>query len=211
MTVPGSNIALLRRQMGLSQRQLARAAEVDVGTLSRLENGKGGYSPESIDRIAKVLSVSKGTLFAEPGVVEAAALGMREVPMLTPAELLRWPALKDEDFAERDRFLHASLTIVSSHAFALVVNDEANLPVFEVGDRLLFDAARTPKLGNFVVAQSPAGVLSIGRFRPAESPSAADPAFDVVPETRLYPVVSSIQTTGLKLRGVLAEQRRAYA
>ena len=210
MPVPGSNIALLRRQMGLSQRQLAKAAGVDVSTLSKLESGKGGYSTESIERIAKTLSVSKGVLFAEPGVVEAAALGMREVPVLTAAELMKWPATKGEDFSERSRFLHASLKTVSQHSFALVVENEANIPILQPGDQLLFDAAKQPEMGRFVVAQAKSGAVYIGRFRRCEPENPNDPSFEVVPEARIYPIAESKKIEGLNLRGVLAEQRHRF-
>ena len=200
---------MLRRQMGLSQRQLGLAANVDLSTLSRLESGKGGYSAESIDRIAKVLSVSKGVLFAEPGVVEAAALGMREVPVLSDAELLQWPKLREENLAERHRFLHASLKTVSRHSFALVVADEANAPLIQPGDQLLFDADRQPRFGSFVVAQGATEAVYIGRFRAVESEK-SDPQFELVPEVRLYPVLSSRTNKTLRLRGVLAEHRRNY-
>ncbi len=50
---------------GMSLRELATAAEFEYHNLSRLENGRIGYSSDSICRIARALDVTIADLFAQ--------------------------------------------------------------------------------------------------------------------------------------------------
>jgi transcriptional regulator with XRE-family HTH domain len=183
---------------------------MDVGNLSRLESGKMGYSKETIERIAKVLHVSVGVLFAEPGIVEAAALRMRAVPRLTPDQLLVWRTEEEIDLGDEQVFLHAALGAISSHSFALTVRDGANAPLIVPGDVLIFDAAKHPGPGSFVAAQAPDSTVYIGKFRGDAKPS-RDLKFEVVPCDHFYPVVAAGNPEGLRLRGTLAERRTIFA
>ena len=207
MSVPGSNIRILRRQLGLSLRSLATATEIDPGNLSRLEQGQSGYSKEAIEKIAKVLHVSVGVLFAEPGMVQAAALRMREVPLLPPELLSSWRGHGSVTREEDDANLHTSLTRVSLHSFALRVTDAANLPVLGPGDELIFDPSRQPVFGSVVAAQDEPGKLYIGRLRWSAS-STED--FEVVPYDLFFPVADSRVLQKLIIRGTLVESRRYH-
>lgn len=208
MSIPGSNIAMLRRQLGISQRSLSKQASVDLSTLSKLESGKGGYSPDGIERIAKVLNVSIGILFAEPGIVEAAALGMREVPILSPEQLHAWNGFGEAVYRDKQEFLHVALSVVSHNAFALVVTDDANTPEFCRGDELIFDAGRQPSEGVYVAAQGTEPSVFIGRLRFLPSRKTDSQSFVVIPTNYGYPLVESTQVIGLRLRGVLAQFRK---
>jgi transcriptional regulator with XRE-family HTH domain len=48
-----------REQAGLTIAELAAAAEVDRGNLSRIERGRTNASLESAERLAKVLGISE--------------------------------------------------------------------------------------------------------------------------------------------------------
>jgi transcriptional regulator with XRE-family HTH domain len=63
--VVGARIRTLRKERGLTLRQLSSAAKVDFHNLSKLENGHVGYSPESIRRIADALQVPVSEIFME--------------------------------------------------------------------------------------------------------------------------------------------------
>ena len=58
----GSQIATTRRERGLSQEDLAGAAELDRSYLSEIENGRKNPSVLSLVRIAKALGVRPGEL-----------------------------------------------------------------------------------------------------------------------------------------------------
>jgi transcriptional regulator with XRE-family HTH domain len=59
----GQNIALLRKEKGLSQSQLAYDAEIDISTLSRLERGNLNVTLDVLIKIALILEISVADLF----------------------------------------------------------------------------------------------------------------------------------------------------
>jgi len=62
MKVNGEAIRAIRQAKGRTVRDLAAAADMDLGYLSRIENGLKGASPDMISRIAKALEVSEGAI-----------------------------------------------------------------------------------------------------------------------------------------------------
>src|SRR5688572_4342929 len=55
----GPLLTRLRNDRGLAQKQVARLAEIDGSTLSRLESGDRGVSREVLDRICDVLELDR--------------------------------------------------------------------------------------------------------------------------------------------------------
>lgn len=208
MHVPGYNIRILRQQMGLSLRALASAADIDVAALSRLEAGTSDGRRSTIEKIAKALAVSWEVLYSPPHMVEAAALRMRNVPLLLPEQIDKWLDGTLE-MPEDQVYLHADLRKTSRLAFALTIADEANSPMFVPGDDLLFDPRRQPKPGNTVVCQRVERGLYIGRFRPLPAREGVL-SFEVVPVDPMRFPIGSSQHDGLKLLGTLIESRRYF-
>ncbi len=68
--VVGARIRAIRKERSLTLRQLASAAKVDFHNLSKLENGRVGYSPESIRRIADALQVTVSEIFMETSLAK---------------------------------------------------------------------------------------------------------------------------------------------
>jgi len=192
----------------MSLRTVADAAQIDPATLSRIENGKTQLTDDLAQKIAKVLHVSAGIFFSDPGLLETAMLRMRKAPLLTEEQLLVWRGPDEFEEAPEQEYLHVSIDHASRYVFALSAGDDANAPEIRPGDILLFDANRPPQFGDFVVAQRRSGKAIIGRCRPDQNAGTAG-LFDVVPESRLYAEVGSKQQS-LTLRGVLFEQRRRF-
>ncbi len=63
--VPVPQLAILRKQAGLSQRTLAKRAGLGVQTISRLEHGANARY-DTIERLAHVLQVSPARLIRSP-------------------------------------------------------------------------------------------------------------------------------------------------
>ena len=59
----GKRIRELRKSCGMTQAELAEAAELEVETISRLEQGTRGVTLDSIDRIARALGVGLREFF----------------------------------------------------------------------------------------------------------------------------------------------------
>lgn len=70
-----NRIAAWRKFRGMTQEALAEAAGIEsAGTVSDLENGKVGYSDESLHNMAKALRVTPGKLLdVDPPVAETKA------------------------------------------------------------------------------------------------------------------------------------------
>lgn len=70
INITGSNIRKLRREAGLSQRQLSEKMELLAvytcrGSLSRIENGQRAVTDIELSAIAKVLGVSVNDFFEQ--------------------------------------------------------------------------------------------------------------------------------------------------
>src|ERR687893_2036804 len=90
----GRLLTRLRNDRGLAQKQVARLAEIDNSTLSRLESGDRGVSREVLDRICDVLELDRH----------------ERLDLLTAAGFLNQDAarfLADDDLAQLARLLHA--------------------------------------------------------------------------------------------------------
>ncbi len=59
----GSRIRELRKERGISLEELAKKSGVAVGSLSRIENGKGGGTFRTLEKVAEALRVSMAELY----------------------------------------------------------------------------------------------------------------------------------------------------
>ena len=90
----GRLLTRLRNERGLAQKQVARLAEIDGSTLSRLESGDRGVSREVLDRICDVLELDRH----------------EQLEVLTAAGFMNQDAaqlLADDDVSRLARLLHA--------------------------------------------------------------------------------------------------------
>src|SRR5918994_6391681 len=90
----GRLLIRLRNERGLAQKQVARLADIDGSTLSRLESGDRGVTREVLDRICDVLQLDRH----------------ERLEVLTAAGFLNQDAaqiLADDDLAQLARLLHA--------------------------------------------------------------------------------------------------------
>ena len=63
--IVGANIRRVRQERGLTQEELALAAETDLRYLGSIERGKGNPSVAMLGRLAAVLGVHPRDLFDE--------------------------------------------------------------------------------------------------------------------------------------------------
>lgn len=86
-----SQVRRLRKDRGLSQAQLAELAGVEQGTISKIEVGSRRGDPETLERIAKALSVSVEEL-GEPAPRDALPADSRPTMAAVPG----WSEVLDE-------------------------------------------------------------------------------------------------------------------
>ena len=83
----GRLLVRLRTERGLAQNQVARLADIDNSTLSRLESGERGVSREVLDRICAVLKLDRPEQLDV--LVAAGFLTMDAAQILADADLSR--------------------------------------------------------------------------------------------------------------------------
>jgi hypothetical protein len=88
--------------------------------------------------------------------------------------------------------------------------DDSCEPIFRPGDDLVFDPAKKPRMGSFVLARVNEGSVAVGQLRLMGGEPDGSQAFAVVPPARVYAALSSREIPGLKLLGTLVESRRYY-
>lgn len=108
-----------RSERGIAQKEVARQADIDGSTLSRLENGGRGVSREVLDRIAAALelgTLDRLSLHVAAGFLDAETARMLADPDLTElAAIITGPQTSPRDAAR----LRLFVTLALEHAAAL--------------------------------------------------------------------------------------------
>jgi transcriptional regulator with XRE-family HTH domain len=87
----GRLLVQLRTDRGLAQKQVAKLAEIDSSTLSRLESGDRGVSRDVLDRICVVLRLDRREQFDV--LVAAGFLTLEAAQLLADEDLSRLAGL----------------------------------------------------------------------------------------------------------------------
>jgi len=115
----GPLLIQFRSERGLAQKEVARQAEIDGSTLSRLENGGRGVSREVLDRIAGALrldTMDRLSLHVAAGFLDADTARLLADPDLTElAAIITAPETTPRDAAR----LRLFVTLALEHAAAL--------------------------------------------------------------------------------------------
>ena len=115
----GRLLIRLRTERGLAQNQVARLADIDNSTLSRLESGDRGVSREVLDRICAVLKLDRreqlDVLVAAGFLTDEAAQVLADADLSRLARLLLDPTLPGPHAALLRRYVELAL----AHARAL--------------------------------------------------------------------------------------------
>ena len=117
----GLLLTRLRTERGLAQKQVARLAEIDGSTLSRLESGDRGVSKEVLDRICGVLQLDRveelSVLVAAGFLTEDAARFLLDEQLSQLAQLLTNPATAPDDVARLRQFLTLALAFAEARGY----------------------------------------------------------------------------------------------
>ena len=115
----GPLLIQFRSERGLAQKEVARQAEIDGSTLSRLENGGRGVSRDVLDRIAAALkldTMDRLSLHVAAGFLDPETARLLADPDLTElAAILTGPETTPRDAAR----LRLFVTLALEHAAAL--------------------------------------------------------------------------------------------
>jgi transcriptional regulator with XRE-family HTH domain len=117
--VLGRLLARLRGERGIAQKQVAQMADIDGSTLSRLESGERGVSRETLDRICRVLDLTR--LEQLDVLVAAGFLTEEAARLLADDDLARFARILTSDSLDPSAAatLRQYVTLALSHASAL--------------------------------------------------------------------------------------------
>lgn len=122
-----------RLSRNLTLQQAAALINVDYTSISRIERGIQNANTDMLLRMANAYGVSLGELFAGvSGEPPAAAVSLREVGVTSAGEV----ALDD---SQRHGFTLSDYSLAGSNAAAVVVGDDAMVPILHPGDVVAID------------------------------------------------------------------------
>ena len=193
----GRNIRLRRKQLKMTQEQLALEANYDAGNLSRIENGKQSFPLQRLDDFAKALKCNSIDLIFD-GTENFLRQRFRHLPCLTDEQLIsskydkenvnHWIAVSDE---------------LSENAFAYCIKDERMSPEFKVGNIVVVDTI-SPVAGNIILAENN-GTILLSKFRSRHTGN-GELKFELQPLNNDYETLYSWECP-IKLLGVVVEYR----
>lgn len=146
----GGRVRSLRRQRGLTLKELGRLAGLSHPFLSQVERGLARPSVGSVERIAEALGVPVAHLWAAPGPREerllrrdADATGLRELLASAPA-VHEWSGGSRHWPAERSEHVGDVLVYVARGALDLDL--DGTVHELEEGDAVVFDGTTPHRL-----------------------------------------------------------------
>lgn len=205
------NLTRVMQTMG-SWAELARRINKRPSQISDMVRGKKSFG----DRVARDIELKLGL----PRLaLDDPSAELQVVPVLrttTPRRIPMWK-LTDTHALLEGRTSPSDATESISvgddcppSAFGIRLNNDSMEPKFAAGDELIFDCARRPKAGNYVIAVSEN--ISEAVFRQyvvtAVNESGQD-VYELRPLNSVYPTLSST-TNKLTICGVLIERRERF-
>lgn len=159
----GERIKATRKERGLTQVALAKAAKVQQSTIADLERGRTNKTP-STAQIATALGVdamwlATGKGKKEPGYPETGnispikiAIGGR-VPLISLVAAGNWSETVDNFSTEQaDEWISTTVT-VKQHTYALRVQGDSMEPKFPNGAILIVEPEEEARNGSFVIVR----------------------------------------------------------
>ena len=194
----GKNIRLRRKQLKMTQEQLALEAYYDAGNLSRIENGKQNFPLQKLNDFARALKCKPADL-----VVEEFLPNLHQNFNLIPC--LNDEQLNEQKFNNNEiKEWVAVDNDLSNNAFAYRIKDNRMLPDLKNGSIVIIDATIKPTAGDIVIAECN-GVITISKFR-SRNTGNGEMKFELQPLNNDYETLYSWECK-VKLLGVVVEYR----
>jgi SOS-response transcriptional repressor LexA len=139
--------------------------------------------------------------------VVPAAIGLRRVPVISSVQA---GALRDMEAPYPPGVGYAyeyTDQDLSDWAFALDVEGQSMIPMFQPGDRIIVDPEIAPNPGDFVIARNGSAQATFKKYRPRGIDINGEMIFELVPLNDDYPTLRS-DTERLTVIGVVTEHRK---
>lgn len=194
----GQNIRLRRKQLKMTQEQLALEADYDAGNLSRIENGKQNFPLQKLNDFARALKCKPADLVVEEfspnfhqnfSVIPCLNDKQLNEQKFNNDEIKEWVAVDDD---------------LSINAFAYRIKDNRMLPDLKNGSMVIINTAIKPAAGDIVIAECN-DIVIISKFR-SRNTGNGKMKFELQPLNSDYETLYSWECS-IKLLGVVVEYR----
>lgn len=200
----GDRIRHRRKNLGLTQKQLAEQVKVSHVAISQWEKDETLPRGENLLRLSESLGCAPAYLIDGDGPVfsESGFAGLHQIPLLNQHDVVSW--LKDASTVKCDFLMHNDMAL-SQRSFAVRVGELAMAPAILRDDVVIVDPAVSPLPGDSVLAlQQNVALLRTYRQR---APEGNIMQFELAPVNVDFPLLHSGRD-GIRLAGTLVELRR---
>jgi len=141
----GSRIKSARLSIGLSQVELASAANVSQPTVANWENDSHAPRKNALTRLAKILETTPHWLMSGGENQNGHTLTPRQYlkTSIQHVPIIGWPRadeIGDSDFNNVTAHDYIAISTQAETPFALIANDPAMAAHFPIGSAIIFDA-----------------------------------------------------------------------
>jgi SOS-response transcriptional repressor LexA len=199
-----------RKELGISQAELAKRAGLSQTTISDIERGRNDGSREVVD-LAKALQCSPEHLVHGghvPNIQHGITLdpNRRGYPIISYVQAGAWREIVDSfPRGGADEYILANSSY-GPHTFALRIIGNSMEPEFREGDVVVVDPDVRPDPGNFVVARNDEEAATFKKYRPRGIIDGVE-VFELVPLNPDYAVMRSDQQP-IQIIGTMVEHTR---
>lgn len=206
-------IKLVLNETGLNKTQFASRIKVTPATVAywcsgRTKHLRGDYA----SRISRVFGYA--TFWLSEGQGPKLINNESGFPLVSALDTEKIPLIKIEDVEDKTKWKSESFILtdlkMSSDAFSIEITDTSMSPIFQVGDRVIFDPDLVPKPGDFVIVRVKNEIPVFRKLKVLGFSSDLTPIFEFLPLNNDFPLFQSNQIE-TKILGVMTEHRRYRA
>jgi SOS-response transcriptional repressor LexA len=199
----------LMTERGMKPAQLARAADVDSGLLSRILKGEALQIPETIMKLADALNVHPADLWGgRLSNVAPAELGNRNIPVLSYENAVIFIAGGSLDEAAVKDSVRTNGEY-SNMAFALKIRGESMFPALKEGWTVIVDPSKELFPGAYIFASSAEEGLVIREYRKGGINEKGEKYFELHAANPIFGMMRSDRDS-IQILGVVAEHIVKY-
>ena len=154
----GSALRRIRQRKNLTLEQVVDVVGCSKGSLSKVENGKQGYTGDFISKIANALGVAEIDIYTEAahGGVEEGPEIQGTVPLISWIQAGNWQDIIDNLHPGEGERVSTTYK-VRKHSYALRVRGDSMEPKFPDGAIVIVEPEENPEPGSFVIIRQNGG------------------------------------------------------
>ena len=206
----GKIIRLRRKQLKMTQEQLALEVNSDAGNLSRIERGKQSIPLDKIDIYAKALHCSAADLLGAEEEIKRPTIpaGFLRLPKLSVDQVKDWEKLKNHIIHLEIADWFITSADISRDSFSFEVADSSMLLEFKIGEIIVVDPEVLPEAGDIVLAlNTEQRAVLLRKYKQRGVNIDGETSYELQPLNDDFETLSSLNLN-LIIIGVVVEHRK---